>query len=70
MFYTDAKDSHYRAGVPRDTKTFFAALGGLHCPRCGADAGFSTLDENADWDEVAHRNPMRCAVCQHAWLDE
>lgn len=70
MFYTDAKDLHYRAGVPRDHKLFFAEIGGRPCPNCGAEAGFSTLNEYRGWDEVGHRNPCRCAVCQHQWHDD
>ncbi len=70
MFYTEAREQHYTAGVPRDLRTFFEKLGGLPCPSCGALAAFSTLNEYADWDEMGHRNPMRCAVCQHMWLDD
>lgn len=67
MYYTDAKDAHYRAGVPRDVKTFYCKLGGLKCPECDSMAGFSTLNELADWDD--NQNPCRCAVCQHEWND-
>jgi formate dehydrogenase maturation protein FdhE len=70
MYYTDARDLHYRAGVPRDQKAFFAKLGGQTCPKCGAEAAFSTLNEYADWEATGHCNPMRCAVCQHEWFDE
>lgn len=67
MYYTDARDAHYKAGVPRDQKTFFAGLGGILCPKCGSMAGFSTLNEKADWGD--NHNPFRCAVCQHEWED-
>ena len=65
MYYTDARDKHYDAGVPRDHKTFFANLGGIECPSCGAKAGFSTLNERKDWQD--NQDPQRCAVCQHNW---
>jgi formate dehydrogenase maturation protein FdhE len=70
MFYTDAKAGYYKAGVPRDLKSFFAKLGGLNCPNCGSNAAFSTLNEFADWSRYGHRNPLRCAVCQYEWFDE
>lgn len=70
MYYTDAKEKHYRAGVPRDVEGFFSGLGGQICPNCGKAAAFSTLNEYSDWDEYGHRNPMRCAACLHEWFDE
>jgi hypothetical protein len=70
MYYTDARAAHYKAGVPRDQRTFFSKLGGLNCPKCGADGGFSTLNEIKTWEGVAQRNPYRCAVCQHQWDDD
>ena len=36
MFYTDAKASYYKAGVPRDQQTFFSKIGGQTCPKCGS----------------------------------
>ena len=70
MFYTDAKTSYYKAGVPRDQQTFFSKIGGQTCPKCGSQAAFSTLNEYDDWDAFGHRNPMRCAVCNFQWFDE
>ena len=67
MNYTEARDAHYKAGVPRDQVKFFSELGGVLCPKCEASAGFSTLNEMADWND--HQNPFRCAVCQHEWND-
>lgn len=70
MFYTDARDKHYKAGVPRDLKAFFAKLGGLQCPNCESNTAFSTLNEYDNWGLYGHRNPMRCAVCHFQWYDE
>jgi transposase-like protein len=67
MYYTEARDMHYKAGVPRDLQTFFARLGGIECPNCGAHAGFSTLNEQRNWTD--NQNPFRCAVCQYEWQD-
>lgn len=69
MFYTDARDAHYKAGVPRDLKAFFTKLGGEVCPKCGTKAGFSTLNEYKDWDDVSYHSPFRCAVCQNEWKE-
>lgn len=70
MYYTDAKHQYYKDGVPRDRETYFSKLRGMTCPQCGAEAGFSTLNEFGNWDEMGYRNPYRCAACEHSWLDE
>ena len=67
MYFTDAKKAHYKAGVPRDTKTFYENMKGITCPKCNINAGFSILNESLDWEKTSPENPFRCAACLHEW---